>query len=76
MTDANVRSRATVQIFNFLNGTLPRIPKTAVEVYSKLVNQNVSVQKITLFSGFERMLSFFKTLFSGFEKMYTHYVLI
>ena len=62
MTDANVRSRATVQIFNFLNGTLPRIPKTAVEVYSKLVNQNVSVQKITLFSGF--------------EKIYIHYVLI
>tara|TARA_B100001013_G_C24573221_1_gene427494 strand:+ start:87 stop:809 length:723 start_codon:yes stop_codon:yes gene_type:complete len=40
VTDANVRSRATVQMFKFLSGALPRIPKTAVEVYSKLVDQN------------------------------------
>ena len=40
VTDANVRSRATVQMFKFLSGALPRIPKTAIEVYSKLVDQN------------------------------------
>lgn len=40
VTDANVRSRATVQMFQFLTGALPRIPKTAVEAYSKIVDQN------------------------------------
>ena len=28
-------------MFSFLNGSLPRIPKTAIEVYSKMIDQNV-----------------------------------
>ena len=38
-TDANLRTRATLQMFRYLSGQLPRIPSTAVEVYSELVHQ-------------------------------------
>ena len=38
-TDANVRTRATLQIYRYLTGELPRIPKTALEVYGEIVNQ-------------------------------------
>ena len=41
VTDANVRTRATLQVFRFLNGDIPRIPATAVEIYAELVNQSV-----------------------------------
>ena len=38
-TDANLRTRATLQMFRYLSGQLPRIPNTAVEVYSELMHQ-------------------------------------
>ena len=40
-TDLNVRTRATLQIYRYLTGELPRIPKTALEVYGEIVNQYV-----------------------------------
>ena len=40
MSTANHRTRATLQIFKYLSGELPRLPKTAVEVYGELVNQS------------------------------------
>ena len=43
VTDANVRSRATVQMFEYLSGNIPRLPKTTVEVYGKIVDQNLPV---------------------------------
>ena len=38
-TDANRRSRATQQMYKYLNGELPRVPETAVETYKSLVDQ-------------------------------------
>ena len=38
VTDANVRTRATLQVFRFLTGDIGRIPTTAVEVYAELVD--------------------------------------
>ena len=43
VTDANVRSRATVQMFEYLSGNLPRLPKTTIEVYGKIVDQKLPV---------------------------------
>ena len=39
VTDANLRARATMQIVKYLDGRIPRLPDTAVEVYGKMVNQ-------------------------------------
>ena len=36
---ANHRTRATLQMFKYVTGELPRLPETAVEIYGKLVNQ-------------------------------------
>ena len=41
VSDANVRTRATVQVFRFLTGDIARIPTTAVEVYAELVDHFV-----------------------------------
>ena len=38
-TDANTRSRASSQMFNYLIGRLPRLPPTVIEVYGKMVDQ-------------------------------------
>ena len=48
VTDANLRARATMQIVKYLDGRLPRLPDTAVEVYGNLVNQVASPSRKAL----------------------------
>ena len=48
VTDANLRARATMQIVKYLDGRLPRLPDTAVEVYGNLVNQVASSSRKVL----------------------------
>ena len=51
-TDANLRTRATLQMVRYLSGQLPRIPSTAVEVYSELVHQLLLFLCIRIFRLF------------------------
>lgn len=37
--DVNIRARATLQIVRYLQGDIPRLPPTAVEVYKEIVDQ-------------------------------------
>ena len=50
----NVRTRATLQIFRFLHGELPRIPPTAVEVYAELVDQLAKLLRVDLAAMLEK----------------------
>ena len=40
VSTANHRTRATLQIYKYLSGEIPRLPQTAVEIYGQLVNQS------------------------------------
>ena len=37
--DVNIRSRATLQVVRYLQGQLPRLPPTTVEIYKEIVDQ-------------------------------------
>ena len=61
VTDANVRTRATLQVFRFLTGDIGRIPTTAVEVYAELVDHFFRTNGSDLAAGLEKKIDDTKT---------------
>ena len=61
VTDANVRTRATLQVFRFLTGDIGRIPTTAVEVYAELVDHFFRTNRSDLAAGLEKKIDDTKT---------------
>ena len=55
----DIRARATMQVFKYLDGQLPRLPPTVVEVYGEIVDHICPInihQKYYLFATQESVL--------------------